>query len=51
MILAGGIGSRLDAGVPKQFYKINNKELLTKKKHNIEEAIIVKTFVSYDKYS
>ncbi len=24
---------------------------LTKKKHNIEEAIIVKTFVSYDKYS
>lgn len=27
-ILAGGIGSRLDAGIPKQFYKINNKELL-----------------------
>lgn len=27
-ILAGGIGTRLDVGVPKQFYKINNKPLL-----------------------
>ena len=27
-ILAGGIGTRLDAGLPKQFYKINNKPLL-----------------------
>lgn len=27
-ILAGGIGSRLNLGVPKQFYQINNKELL-----------------------
>ena len=27
-ILAGGIGTRLDVGVPKQFFKINNKPLL-----------------------
>lgn len=27
-ILAGGIGSRLNVGVPKQFYKINGKPLL-----------------------
>lgn len=27
-ILAGGIGTRLNVGVPKQFYKINNKPLL-----------------------
>ena len=28
-ILAGGIGTRLDVGVPKQFFKINNKPLLS----------------------
>lgn len=27
-ILAGGTGTRLDVGVPKQFFKINNKPLL-----------------------
>ena len=27
-ILAGGIGTRLDVGVPKQFYEINGKPLL-----------------------
>lgn len=27
-ILAGGIGTRLDVGVPKQFFKINDKPLL-----------------------
>ncbi|WP_407423022.1 2-C-methyl-D-erythritol 4-phosphate cytidylyltransferase [Methanobrevibacter sp.] len=27
-ILAGGIGNRLDLGIPKQFYEINNKPLL-----------------------
>ena len=27
-ILAGGIGTRLDVGVPKQFFRINNKPLL-----------------------
>lgn len=27
-VLAGGIGTRLDMGVPKQFYEINNKPLL-----------------------
>ena len=27
-ILAGGIGTRLDADLPKQFYKINNKPLV-----------------------
>ncbi len=27
-ILAGGIGTRLDVGIPKQFFKINNKPLL-----------------------
>ena len=27
-ILAGGIGTRLDLGIPKQFYEINNKPLI-----------------------
>ena len=27
-ILAGGIGNRLNVGIPKQFYKINEKPLL-----------------------
>lgn len=40
-ILAGGIGTRLNVGVPKQFYKINERPMLT---YCIEQFIQVEEF-------
>ena len=39
-ILAGGIGTRLDAGLPKQFYKINNKMMAMAPKSPSSSQII-----------
>lgn len=40
-MLAGGIGSRLKQGIPKQFVKINNKPILV---HSVEKYLNVKDF-------
>ena len=40
-ILAGGIGSRLKEGKPKQFVNINNKPILV---HSVEKFLNVKEF-------
>lgn len=40
-ILAGGIGSRLKQGIPKQFVEINNKPILV---HSVEKFLNVKDF-------
>lgn len=40
-ILAGGIGSRLKQGIPKQFVNINNKPILV---HSVEKFLNVKDF-------
>lgn len=40
-MLAGGIGSRLKQGIPKQFVNINNKPILV---HSVEKFLNVKDF-------
>ena len=43
-LLAGGIGSRLNQGKPKQFVNINNKPILV---HSVETFLNVNDLIQY----